>query len=433
MNKKIKFLYRRDISIILFVGFLILNLYYFVNNFFFFFFNKGSNADEYYENNLYSLSNITFEKVFYSPSQPYIFIASCVNFILNSPKIATRLVSLIVCFFLFFYFLKKINFDKITFLEKIYKSTLFICAILITNQMFIGTSDFLSVAFITLPFLMIIQSLQSGKMNLSIKQSIIISVFIALSIAVRPTSIVLIVSFYIALILFGGIKMVFCKENYLIGLISLGMFFLINFMSLVQHNKIILDVKEVPKETGVNWFQRNYLMAKYWDANKIPQTKWISTQEVIDFKKSNPNFKIPKNQIDLVIKEPGLYLRQMIRMFVKAFYTSYRFMYVLFPVLFLSFIKSKKFGSIDTINCRNEKIIFQNKIMVVFHMLSIIIFSFLAVKLFEFRWVIPNLILYTYFSLNYLSKFPEKYRFLVYNLNFISGIVLYILYIYKTS
>ena len=83
--------------------------------------------------------------------------------------------------------------------------------------------------------------------------------------------------------------------------------------------------------------------------------------------------------------------------------------------------------------CRNEKIIFQNKIMVVFHMLSIIIFSFLAVKLFEFRWVIPNLILYTYFSLNYLSKFPEKYRFLVYNLNFISGIVLYILYIYKTS
>jgi hypothetical protein len=427
MKKKIEFLYRKDISVILFVVFLVVNFYYFINNFFLVFLNKGSNSDEYYENNLYSLYNITVEKVFCTPSQPYIFIASCVNFILNSPKIATRLVSLIICFFLFFYFLKKINFDKITFLEKIYKSTLFICAILITNQMFIGTSDFLSVAFISVPFLMIIQSLQSGKMNLNIKQSIIIGVFIALSVAVRPTSIVLIVSFYLALILFGGIKMIFCKNNYLIVLISLAMFFLINYTPLVQQNKIILDVKEVPKETGVNWFQRNYLMAKYWDANKIPNTQWISTQEVIDFKKSNPNFEIPKNQMDLLIKEPGLYLRQMIRMFVKAFYTSFRFMYLLFPVLFLSFLKYGKFGSINTVNFRNQEIIFQNKIVIVFHILSIILFSFLAVKLFEFRWVISNLVLYSYYSLNYLSKFPIKYRYFVYNLSFISGIIMYLI------
>lgn len=428
MKKNIDFLYKRNLSIMLFIGFFILNIYYFLRNFFSIFLNESYNGDECYENNIYTLSNITFEKVFYSPSQPYIFISSCINFVLGSPKIATRSVSLVVCFIVILYFINKINLDKISFLEKIYKSTLFICAIFITNQMFIGTPDFLAVALITFPFLMIIQSLQSGKMNLSTKKSIVIGLFIAFSIATRPTSIVLIISFYLALILVGGIKIVFCKENYLIVLTSIGIFLMLNSMPLIQQNIVILDVKEVPKETGVNWFEKNYLMAKYWDSNRIPQTKWLSTQEVIDFKKSNPNFYMPKNQIDLLMNEPGLYFRQMIRMFIMALYTSYRFMYLLFPILFLSFMKDKKIESLNIINRVNEKNILQNKILVGFHILSIIIFSFLAVKLFEFRWILPSLILYTYFSLKYLSKFPKKYRFLVYNISFISGILLYILF-----
>lgn len=431
MKKKINFLCKRSVSVVFFIGFLIFNLYYFIGNFFSVFLNKNYNGDECYENNLYTLSTITLEKVFCSPSQPYIFIVSCVNFILDSPKISTRLVSLIVCFLLIIYFIKKINCDNISFLEKIIKATLFICAIFITNQMFIGTSDFLSVAFISIAILMIIQNLQFGKINLSKKQSFIIGILIALSVATRPTTIVLIVSFYLALILIGGFMMVFCKENILIGLTTIGVLLMINFIPLVQQNEIILDVKEVPKETGVDWFQRNYLMAKYWDSNKIPHTQWISTQEVIDFKKSNPNFDFPKNQIDLLIKEPGLYIRQMVRMFITALYTSYRFMYLLFPILLLSFIKNKRYDIIYATNNENKINIFQNKIVVVFLFLSIIIFSFLSVKLFEFRWVIPIMILYTYFSLIYLSKFPEKYRFLVYNLSFISGILLYIFFYIK--
>jgi hypothetical protein len=428
MKQTINFLYKKNVSVIFFIAFLIFNLYYFIGNFFSIFLNKGYNGDECYENDIYTLSNITLVKVFYSPSQPYIFITSCINFILDSPKISTRLVSLVVCILMIFYFIRKINCVNISFLEKTYKTTFFICAIFITNQMFIGTSDFLSVAFITFPILIIIQNIQSGKVNLSIKQSIIIGIFIAFSIATRPTTIVLIVSFYLALILIGGIMTVFCKEFFLIGLISIVMLSMINFIPLVQQNKIILDVKEVPKETGVDWFQRNYLMAKYWDSNKIPHTQWISTQEVIEFKKSNPNFKFPKNQIDLLIKEPGLYIRQMVRMFITALYTSYRFMYLLFPILLLSFINNKKYDIIYIINNENKINIFQNKIVVVFLFLSIIIFSFLGVKLFEFRWVLPIMILYTYFSLIYLSKFPEKYRFLVYNLSFISGILLYIFF-----
>ena len=428
MKNKLKFLYNKNISIILFIGFLMLNLYYFIINFSLIFLNKGCNADEYYQDNLYSLSTISFEKIFYTPSQPYILISSFVNFVLKSPKISTRLVSLLACFLLVIYLVRKINLVKATLLEKTYQSILFICAVFITNQMFKGTSDFLAFVLIIPALLIIIENISKKKLNLSVKQSVIVGVFFGISVASRPTSFVLISSFYIVLLLMLGYKNFFCKENYRIAGTSLIILFIINFLPLVEQNTIILDVKEVPKETGVNWFQRNYLMAKYWDSNKIPNSKWISTQEVIDFKKANPNFIFPKNQIDLLIKEPGLYFRQMIRMFVKALYSSYRFMYLLFPILFVSFIKNKYIVSKIYINNNNEKDIFQNKIIVIFHLLSIILFSFLAVKLFEFRWVIPSMILYTYFSLKYVSNFPIKIRFLVYNVSFISGIFMYSLY-----
>ena len=431
MTKNIKFLYENKISFIFFVIFSGFNIYYFTNNFFSYFFNENGNADEYYENTLYFISDFSLNKIFYTTSQPYIFISSVVNIFLDCPKMATRLVSLICCLSLLFYFIKRIYSDNVTFIENTYKISLFICAIFITNQMYIGTSDFLSFVFIVPPFLIIIENFRFGRFNLKVKQSIIIGMFFALSVATRPTSIVLLVSLYATFFLMGYIRAIFCKENYIILISSFIVFFMINFLPIIQQNRIILDVKDIPKETGVTWFQRNYLMAKYWDSNKIPLTKWISTQEVIDFKKENPKYVFPKNQIDLLIKEPGLYFRQMVRMFIKAFYTSYRFMYVLFLFSFLSFIKFRKFEMITNINEKFKNEIFKNKFIVLFHIICILLFSFLAVKLFEFRWVIPILILYVYFSIKYLSEFPKKMRFLVYNVSFISGIVMYIFHYMK--
>lgn len=432
MMKNFIFTYYKSVTAGLFFLFFLFNLQYFTNNFFSYFLSKGENADEFYHYNLYFISNISLEKIFYTSSQPYIFISSVVNYFINSPKIATRLVSLVSCFLILFYFIRKIVFDRSSFLEKLYKSTLFISAIFITNQMYIGTSDFLSYVFIVPPLLIIIESVELGTINLKTKQCVLIGIFFSLAVATRPTSVVLIGSFYATLFIIGNGRLLFCKVNYIIMIVSFFVFFMINILPIVEQNKIILDVKEIPKETGVTWFQRNYLMANYWDSNKIPKTQWISTQDVIDFKKANPNFVFPENQIDLLIKEPGLYFRQMVRMSIKALYTSYRFMYVLFLILFLSFVKSKRFERIKMINKYFGNKIFQNKFIVVFHLISIFLFSFLAVKLFEFRWVIPILILYVYFSIQYLAAFPEKIRFLVYNMSFISGIVMYIVSMMKT-
>ncbi|WP_293870298.1 hypothetical protein, partial [Flavobacterium sp.] len=252
-----------------------------------------------------------------------------------------------------------------------------------------GTSDFLSFCFLIAGFLMIVESISLNKINLSNSKSVLVGSFLGLAMATRPTAMVLIISLFISLFLILGSKSIFCRTSLTIVVSSVLFFCVINILPIVQKHTVVLDVKEIAKETGVNWFQRNYLMAKFWDSNKIPTTKWISTQEVIIFKKENPNFVFPKNQFELLIKEPKLYAKQMIRMTIKAIYTSYRFMYFLFIVLLFSFV-IKKIKNISI----NEEIINQNKVIIIFHFISILLFSFLAVKLFEFRWVIPCMVLY---------------------------------------
>lgn len=427
MINKLKFLYNRNLSIFLFVVFIIINLYYFSFNFLNTFLNQSVNGDEHYQTTVYSISNFTLENFFYTSSQPFIFLSSIVDFFLENPRYSTRVISLLAGLILIIYFLKRIISPNTGRLENIYKSALFICAIFITNQIFLGTPDFLSVVFIIPPLLIILEKVKSKQMHLPLKQSIVVGIFFGLALATRPTTIVLIFAFYLTLFLFLGIKPLFSKWN-LISLCAGAILLIsINFLPLIEQQTLILDVKEVPKETGVTWFQRNYLMATYWDSNIRPTTQWVSTQEVIDFKKENPQFEFPKNQLDLLFKEPGLYLRQMIRMFLKAMYSNYRFMYLLFPLLFLSFLTHKKLNKLNQINSSYNKL-YENKFIIVFHLIGIILFSFLAVKLFEFRWVISTMILYCFFSLAYLSHFPQKIRYLAYNISFLSGIGMYILF-----
>ena len=349
---------------------------------------------------------------------------------------AVRTVSLLSCLFLLLYFIKRIqnnkDAEKDSLLESTYKISFFVCAIFITNQIFIGTSDFLSVVLLVLVFYYVLNSIKFGKIDLKIKESIVVGILLAFALATRPTVIVLILCFNFSLLIILGLKDTLCKQNFIIAITTFLTFILINFLPLIEQNKVVLDVKEVPVVTGVNWFQRNYLMAKFWDAKILPTTKWVSVQDVIDFKKQNPNFVFPKNQLDLLVKEPGLFSKQLVRMFIKGSYTSYRFMYMFFPLLFLTFLKTNRYRHLLSMkNEELEQFNSQNKIIIITHLTSIIFFSFLAVKLLEFRWLIPSLLIFMYYSINFLSQFTKKVRFVVYNISFLSGIVMYFWFFMK--
>jgi hypothetical protein len=219
LKKQLDFIFGKKLSILLFFWFLVINLYYFVSRFFLFFLNNGSNGDEYYQYNLYTVTSFSVNNVFYTPSQPFIFLSSFVDYFLRKPIISTRIVSLIVCIGLILFFIKKIKaIQSDSSIERVYKITLFICAIFITNQMYHGTSDFLSFVFLVPPFLIILDSISLKKINLSNFLSILIGFLFAFSIATRPTAIILIGLFYCSIFLILGFKSIFCKENFIIFL-----------------------------------------------------------------------------------------------------------------------------------------------------------------------------------------------------------------------
>ena len=207
------------------------------------------------------------------------------------------------------------------------------------------------------------------------------------------------------------------------GLITVMTIGLVNIYPIIKENKIVLDIKEVPIEKGTSWLERNYLMAKLWDNGTLPKGQWLSSQDVLNFKKNNPKEFIPKSNLDFVFNEPKLFMKQMIRMFVSGNYTSFRFMYLFFPLLLIVFIKNKinKWFLFPESDCE-----FKYKVIVSHLFISILLFSFLAIKLFEARWIIPIFIIYWLYSFEYLKGFNKNFRMNFYFFSAMFGILFYL-------
>jgi hypothetical protein len=419
----------RLITYFLFFCFLILNIKYFVGCFFSVFLNPIGNADEYYKNILYDFSTLSFQKFSSVPSQPFIFLASFINLFLHNGQMATRVVSFILSLIFLYYLYKKVIKTKLNNFEKTIQFVFLCCMVFITSQCFSGTSDFLALVLMVIVlenFLLIFE--QDSKY--SFFKNIFTGFLLGIAICVRPTTLVILVCFVFCLLFFYRIQFLKNKSIYIIGLTSSLIIILINLYPIVNQHRLVLDIKEIPKNTGTSWFEMNYLMAKKWDTNEIPRTKWLSHLDVIKYKKENPKAFIPKSYLDLVTHEPKLYTKQMARMFIMANYTNLRFMYLLFPLLFIVFITTN-YNASERLRMLflEEKfpIISKSyKIVLVTHILSIIVFSFLAIKLFEPRWVMPTMILYLFYSLQFLCFFKKKVRYFVYNFSFILGILFFI-------
>ncbi|MFK7106920.1 hypothetical protein [Flavobacterium oreochromis] len=357
----------------------------------------------------------------------YILLSSLINFFLKNNLLAPRVVSLLSCILLFIliynYFFKKL---ETSFIEKIILYTFFIAIIFISRHCFIGTSDFMSICLLFWALMFLIELFEKEQVA-HLKKLFSIGILIGVSITVRPTVLVIYFCFAISLLFFKKYRLYIfsnLKELVFLSLISISFIVLINFYPIIKEHKIILDVKEVPKETGVNWLQRNYLMAKFWDDGTLEPGNWLSTQDVIDYKLKNPNVFIPKSNFEILVREPFMYTRQLIRMFVKANYTYFRFLYLFYPLLFLIFIpKNIFFNQV----IKNDTLIAKEKYKLIILTLfsSTIVFSFLALKMFEPRWVIAILLVYILFSIEYLLTFERKKRYLLYLFSSILGVIMF--------
>ena len=108
-------------------------------------------------------------------------------------------------------------------------------------------------------------------------------------------------------------------------------------------------------------------------------------------------------------------------MFVLLVFLQTNIFYLLAVLLVI--LKNKRFKSffINSVSIEQESINSLKLILIVFY-ISVLLFSFLAIKLFEFRWVIPILIVTTWYVLNLLTKTKKE----------VAQIILTIFYLFFT-
>lgn len=370
-----------------------------------YFLNSGCNADEYYLDNIYDINNVTIEKITFVPSQLYVFFASVINLFLSNPLISTRLVSFLSLIFILSYFVYKIRKLNLRNDIKVQFFLILFFVLSLTRQPFIGTSDFLAYFFLVI-FIIELNENFFQEIPFTLKKIFLMSLFLALSIITRPTVLVILTVYLFCLVCFFRTKIFNFKLVFLVPIFSLFFIGLFNFGPLKDNSSLVLDIKEIPKHIGTTWLERNYLMAKFWDEGKIPQTKWLSSNDVLEYKRQNPSAYIPKSNLDLLINEPKLYMKQIVRMFISGNYTIFLYLNVFYLlatyVLFMRNNQKKSF-----LNFNNFLVLIDEKrikLSLLLFYLSVLFFSFLAVKLFEFRWVIPVMIVLIWNVIVSISK-----------------------------
>lgn len=400
-----------------------------------YFLNSGCNADEYYLNNIYDINNVTIETITFVPSQLYVFFASLINLFLCNPKIATRLVSFLSLIFILTYFVYKIRKLNLRNDIKVQFFLILLYVLSLTRQPFIGTSDFLAYFFLVI-FIIELNENFFQEIPFTRKKIFFMSLFLALSIITRPTVLVILIVYLFCLVCFFRTKIFNFKLVFLIPIFSLFFLALFNFGPLKNNSSLVLDIKEIPKDIGTTWLERNYLMAKFWDEGKIPQTKWLSSDDVLEYKRQNPSAYIPKSNFDLLINEPKLYIKQIVRMFISGNYTIFLYLNIFY--LFAIYIVFKRYNQKKSfLNFNNSLVLIDEKpikFSLLLFYLSVLFFSFLAVKLFEFRWVIPVMIIMIWNVLVSLTKLKISvikiiltFFYLLFTISILKGYKIYLI------
>ena len=425
-NRKVTLFYNLNKKTIVFLALLFLIVNFILQiKFFKTFTNPGPNGDENgYKFLLDSFNAFNLNSFSNSNTQPFVFISYLFNQVFQNTRFTIRFVSLLsslICLGFLFYYYKKYKFISIVENKRLNDLIIFnvlFAVYFILEQHFSGTSDALSVAF-GLPAIVLFTELLLNKRN---HNSLFIGALFALSFTTRPTFILLFIAFFIALFFFYP-KEIISKKC--LAVIGFFIFFtsLINYSPLLNDGKIILDIKEVPKNTGTSWFEMNYLMAKKWDAGEIPNTKWLSYIDVIKFKKENPDFVFPKNHLEILLNDTGLFFRQMLRMLSVSLYSSFRYLYFLFPFLiFYYFLNSNKKELVET-----KKVYF----VVCFYFFALLLFMASAFKLMEFRWMQIPIVFFAFYALHFSKDITNEKRIVLFNLVFLTGIGFFILKMLK--
>jgi hypothetical protein len=381
-----------------------------------FFLNPTGNADETgYVHHIISSSK--FLDVFSESAQPYYIFANLVQFIYDfEPRILLRTTSLIagillILFITFYYhFISKLHSIKKS--NDIHDYSILIFSVLFMPNVYIGTSDFISAAFCVIGISLLHGSIyHNAKLN-----PILIAFILALSITSRPTAIAIVGLYYIVyLITIFKKKKLDIKVLISIPLFTILFIAMLNINHIYNEKKIQLDIKEIPKNVGTNWFEMKYIMVYRWNQGEIPRTQNMSSIDVVEYKEREKLIP-PKNNIEYILLNPELFLKNLGRMIVVGLYSSLRSMLSLFFLLFIGtyFFLTKRTNSFDIFHIN------------IFYILSLITFCVLGVAIIEYRWMQAPMLISVLYLLLFLKNQTTELRNTIINSYYIIGIIFFV-------
>jgi len=358
------------------------------------FFRDVFNGDESEYHEAIENSASLYELLF-SGSLPYL-VPSYIFHKLFDVTFPNRYISLLSFVFISIYVFRNIRL-YIRGHRLVFFGLIFVFVLISLRQMFIGTSDFLAtvlcfiglVEFDKIKFMMIkTKNYIYGLMSSGL--------FLGLSVMTRPTVIICIIIFIITYNILQK-QYSFIKTSLFVTIFTLLVVFTLSIPNISVGNGVKLDIKNIPSNVSTSWFEMNYLMAVHWNDGTLSRDKWYSAEDVVQFKKENTDFYFPSNHFDILLNNPTLYFKVLPIELARGLYSV-----ILYSAGLIFCYFSISYGRFKSLV--DAKMAKESVYLIFSCIVLILIFSFLSVKLFEFRWIHVFYLLLLYKVIIYILK-----------------------------
>jgi hypothetical protein len=314
-----------------------------------------------------------------------------------------RIVSLIGTVFIFIYLTRRHH------LSQTYSGFLLLFY-LASGSFLLGTNDNLFICFLTIFISEALLLISDKTVRLpEFAWFCLISAFFTREMAIIYLP--LIIGFLILIVVFKKFR----ASDLIVVSISALFWITLNIPAIIQHGSISYDNKNMPKQYGITWPQRQYLSQLYANQGIIPEFSHVSWEETRSYLEKNGIDSLPPTTFKSLTHDIKLTWKEFWKDLLFLLYSGFRQVGMAAFLPFLVFLVPGP---------NNQTL----KILGLGQLLQMLIFSFIIISYIEIRWLTPVFIL-GILGLDLLIK-DQKHKIWF---EFFNKIILTILSIYSIA
>ncbi|GAB3218803.1 hypothetical protein GCM10027454_07070 [Algoriphagus aestuariicola] len=161
---------------------------------------------------------------------------------------------------------------------------------------------------------------------------------------------------------------------------SVAFWIVLNIPSIAHHGSLSFDNKEMAKQNGITWPQRQYLSQLYATQGIIPELSHVSWEETRSYLEKNGKDSLPSSTFDSLVFDISFTWKEFWKDFLYLIYSGFRQVGLVIFFPFLMFITPTK---------ENQAI----RLIGFGQLLQMLVFSAIIISYIEIRWLAPAFIL----------------------------------------